>query len=275
MLNRKNSFIIGSDPEMFLQEKATGCIVSAIPYIPGDKHDPYQIPSLSEGHNIQTDNVMVEYCVPATPYPEQLLKSIKDCIEYTNSIIPNHLQVVVKSSAILDMEFLKDRKARQFGCEPDYNAWADATENNCPRPAPGLRSCGGHVHVGYNSPDDVTSMAIVRAMDIFLGIPSIILDSDKRRKEIYGKAGAFRFKSYGFEYRVLSNFWTQDEHLINLIYEGVDEAISFAREGKSLTDEQQLDVQLCINTGDEGLAHKLIRELGLEKMLNKVLIYVD
>jgi hypothetical protein len=38
------------------------------------------------------------------------------------------------------------------------------------------------------------------------------------RRELYGKAGAFRPKPYGVEYRVLSNRWLNSEALIRWVY---------------------------------------------------------
>lgn len=55
----------------------------------------------------------------------------------------------------------------------------------------------GHIHIGYNNPEIEKSVDIIKAMDLFLGIPSILMDKDTLRRSRYGKAGAFRFKSYG------------------------------------------------------------------------------
>ena len=38
---------------------------------------------------------------------------------------------------------------------------------------------------------------MVKLLDIFLGIPSVIIDPDKKRRKLYGKAGAFRLTKYG------------------------------------------------------------------------------
>ncbi|MFW3388673.1 UNVERIFIED_CONTAM: hypothetical protein RF648_22080, partial [Kocuria sp. CPCC 205274] len=97
-----------------------------------------------------------------------------------------------------------------FGCEPDYNA---LTGQRNPKPAAadvGLRTAGGHIHIGYDDVIGVNSenQKVLGVMcDYFLGLPALLLDSDDRRKELYGKAGACRFKKYGIKYRVLSNFW--------------------------------------------------------------------
>ena len=60
-----------------------------------------------------------------------------------------------------------------------------------------LRSAGFHIHVGYENPDVDTSLSLVRYMDVFLGIPSVVKDKDKKRRSLYGKAGCFRLTDYG------------------------------------------------------------------------------
>ncbi len=44
-------------------------------------------------------------------------------------------------------------------------------------------------------------------MDAYLGMPSILWGNNSVRRKLYGKAGAFRFKSYGCEYRTPDNAW--------------------------------------------------------------------
>lgn len=276
-MNKINSFLIGSDPEVFLKDKESGEIVSAIPYIPGDKWNPYPIPTLSKGHDIQCDNVMVEYCIPATADSKAFYASIIACIEYTNSVLPSNLGVIIQSSADLDPKYLQDPAAQKFGCEPDFNAWMDGMPNDSPCSGGTLRTCGGHIHIGYNNPTMATSMELIKALDLYLGVPSIIIDPDKRRKSMYGKAGALRFKPYGVEYRSLSNFWVKDQDLVDMVFKGVEAAIAFVNNGEVdlLSDEDQLLIQTCINTGDEALAYKLINKFKLERVLNKSFIYME
>lgn len=271
---RITEYKIGSDPEFFLVDKDSREIISAIPFVPGDKFDPYQIPSLPEGHMIQTDNVMVEYCLPATNKAEELYRSYRDCVLYTNSIVPANYEVELKQSGRVNESQLLDPRTKVFGCDPDFDVWKGGTQNEmCDTKDTNLRTCGGHVHIGYNDPDMNTSMNIIKALDIFLGIPSVILDPDRDRKKMYGKAGAYRLKSYGVEYRSLSNFWFENEDSVKIIFNGVKLAMDFINEDKidKLTDKQEMEIQLCINTGDETLAYQLMCQFELRALLNQTI----
>jgi len=265
-MNKISSILIGTDPEAFLQDKETGEIVSAIPYIPGSKHKPYPLEKLGQGYYIQTDNVMVEWCVPAVDNPEELFNSIQKVIGYTNDVIPGNLHTAVISSARLHKKYLNNEQAMTFGCDPDYNAWALCV-NNSPSSKTNLRTAGGHIHVGYDNPNDDTSLALIRALDLFLGVPSIILDKDTERRKMYGKAGAFRMKSYGVEYRSLSNFWIDDPELVKMVFDGVNKAADFVNFQQQFSDEDQLNIQNCINSNDTELAVKLISKYHIEEIL--------
>ena len=48
----KRVFTIGCDPEFFLQERKSGKLISAIPYVQGTKHEPQPLP---KGGNIQRE----------------------------------------------------------------------------------------------------------------------------------------------------------------------------------------------------------------------------
>lgn len=142
---RISEYKIGSDPEVFLRDKESDEIVSAIPYVPGDKFNPYQIPDLKEGCKIQTDNVMVEFCIPESRDSRTFYKDITDCINYANGIVPSNLEVVVQASARLSREYLKDPATQKFGCDPDFDVWSGGDQNQPPTNKTNLRSAGKNV----------------------------------------------------------------------------------------------------------------------------------
>ena len=253
--------LIGSDPEAFVRNKQTGEIVSAIGLIPGDKDRPYAISE--EGHAVQTDNVMVEFCVPAAKSAQQLNQDIKFCLDTLNKMLPDELEVVILASATLDKKYLRSKKARLFGCDPDFNVYtlqpniAPNAKNNY------LRSAGGHIHIGYEDVKFEMNLKIVQAMDLFLGLPSLILDKDTERRKMYGKAGCFREKNYGVEYRTLSNFWIASEESINWAFNQSHRAVNFALTEDWLDDELILQIQLAINTFDLDLACKIAKKFDI------------
>lgn len=142
MANKINNWLFGSDPEVFLVDRETSEVVSAIPFVMGDKYNPYQIPGLPEGCMIQTDNIMVEYCIPPTRDPKEFFSLFTACREYTESIIPAQLRVNVQASAMMDPKYLEDPQARRFGCEPDFNAWLNGKRNTAPKANTNMRTAG-------------------------------------------------------------------------------------------------------------------------------------
>lgn len=254
------SVLIGTDPEAFVRIKETGEIASAIGLIPGDKDHPHPIGE--EGHAIQTDNVMVEFCVPPTNDAKKLYKDIQICLATIGAMLPKELEVVIQASAILDKKYLRNKQAKTFGCDPDFNVYT-LSPNTPPNSRGQLRSAGGHIHIGYENPDFHKNLKIVRAMDLFLGIPSILLDKDTERKKMYGKAGAYREKKYGIEYRVLSNFWIATEETVAWAMRQAKKAVEFASEEDWLDDETSANIQLAINNQDLDLACKLAKRFNI------------
>ena len=201
---------LGTDPELYIANDTE--VVSAEGLIGGTKKAPKYI--TEEGHAIQEDNVMVEFNTPPCSSAEEFTKEINVVLTYLEATLGlQNLRLHYSASEVLDPKYLKTKQAQQFGCEPDFNAYLRCA-NTPPEPSSALRTAGGHIHVGYPNAGDVGQVEdIVRAMDLFLGLPSVIMDQDDRRKTMYGKAGAFRFKDYGLEYRTLSNFWIYTDEL--------------------------------------------------------------
>jgi hypothetical protein len=120
----------------------------------------------------------------------------------------------------------------------------------------------GHIHIGYDKSDDNTNIELIKYLDLFLGVPAIIMDNDDRRKEIYGTAGRFRPTSFGLEYRTLSNFWVSSIRLQHWAFNAVYSAIN-AYNNKLDIKEYHNSIVECINTNNKEMAHDLINAFNL------------
>lgn len=249
---------IGADPEVFLQD-AQGGLVSAIDKIGGSKENPRPLDDLGEGFAVQEDNVALEYNIPPANSAEMFVDHIQMAMKYLQMEVARYgLQFNTQSAAFWPKEQLLHPKALEFGCDPDFNAWDNGRRN--PRPKADdhtLRSCGGHIHVGHRFKTQKDVLAFIRRMDLFLAVPSVILDEGDLRKQLYGKAGAFRFKPYGCEYRVLSNFWIFDPQLIKWVYQNTEMALE--EQDFVIDGDKELILQ-AINKNDKRAAEQLIQK---------------
>lgn len=252
----------GADPELFLITKE-GEYRSAVGLIGGSKKQPRVIDD--QGSAVQEDNVAVEFNIPPSGTKQEFVNNIQKVMAYLNGYAGerNLLLSVVPAAKFPDIE-LQTPQAMRFGCDPDLNVWSgtlnappelDATNYN-------LRSCGGHVHVSWTPPKmEEEFMAqgeeLVRAFDLFLGAPSILYDSDMLRRRLYGKAGCFRFKPYGIEYRTLSNFWIKSPEMMEWVYDRAQQAIDFLNSGGTVRMEDRELIEQVINHGDESALTKL------------------
>jgi len=249
---------IGSDMEVFAK-KPSGEYMALCGLIGGSKEVPLQLPHLPSGFMVQEDNVALEFNIPPVNSASSFIEYMDRMKNESNTIITKlGFEMSNESSALFDKGQLVHPKALTFGCEPDYDAWL-MCEN--PKPTtddPTLRTAGGHIHVGT----DRNMAEVIKNMDLFLGVPSILLDdsnSSKERRKLYGKAGAMRPKFYGVEYRTLSNFWLFDKDLIRWVYYQTELACHFAQD---ISKDQERIVE-CINNGDKKLAENLVKEYDI------------
>jgi hypothetical protein len=262
------SIQIGADPELFLERD--GEIISAEGLIGGTKAKPKAISK--QGHCIQEDNVMVEFNIPPCETEEEFVDNInyvKEFLEVLASLQNSILNF--SSSAILDKKWLKTDQAKEFGCDPDWNVYLKAP-NKAPKSSTLMRTCGGHIHIGYESPTMEKSELIVFAMDAVLGLESICLDKDDQRRTMYGKAGSFRFKDYGVEYRTLSNFWIRDDTSIKWAFNKTMDAIELVNSGviEQVIEKYGDAIESAINMNNRESAINL--RIQVDKLLKSELI---
>lgn len=256
--------LIGADPEMFLVDRA-GNFKSSIGLIGGSKE--YPAPMGRPGFFVQEDNVATEFNIPPAPTKEVFVESISWAVSTIQQRVNEiGLDIRITSSAFFAASELSTPEARVFGCTPDYDVYEGGMPN--PRPTnvdPTLRTCGGHVHIGYpEKDDDVFSRRLIRACDLFLGVPSVLVDADMTRHNLYGKAGCYRPTSYGVEYRTLSNWWIVAREYAEWVYDQTRRAYDYMKAGdlEPLRLEGE-NIRTIINTHDMARAQTLMEKFHI------------
>lgn len=267
---------VGADVEFFLLDKE-GKPVPCIGIVGGTKSKPLPLISGRPGYMIQEDNVALEWGIPPAPDKWSFIYS---CMRAQEEIEEKLRPLELKSAIVPSMRFTKEQldhpQAKHLGCEEDFNVWErevndtpDITGEN-----ETLRTTGGHVHLSYflegrvpQYPKDLDALeCVVMACDLFIASASIILDKDKERRKLYGKAGAFRPKPYGVEYRTLSCFWTANPRLIAWVYDQIELVFSNLRGLESphkwLKEHKDM-VTKIINNGDEPMARNLMSKYSI------------
>lgn len=245
---------IGADPEIFLLNQ--GHLTSCIGKVDGNKWNPLQVEYLPKGFTLQQDNVALEFGIPPAANKKDFIRYIQTVMEAGKA----HLKGLSYSSSSCEVfpeEEMQTAEAHIFGCEPDYNAWTGRKNPSPKPPHPYMRSAGGHVHVETKLPQK----AVVRAMDLTLGLRSVLWDKyGAPRRKLYGKAGAYRKKSYGPEYRTLSNFWIMSKAHTGRIWDGTAEALKMVESGVDVIK----DVRTAIDTNDIALAKSTLSYYGMK-----------
>lgn len=255
---------VGSDPELFIVNSKTNKVISSIGLIPGEKNNAYRAPDMPRGYGLQIDNILAEFNIPATNNKEKFIASIEYMKNYIRDFVkktnPDY-DIQCVASRDVDEDQLQSPEAKLFGCDVSYNAY---TEDENPKPdgeRGTLRSSGAHWHISYKNPNARTSIDLIKYLDMYLGIPSVVLDPDTKRRTLYGKAGDFRLKKYGLEYRTLSSHFISSPHTLNFVWDGIMKAIDAYNKGVPFIDGSI--VQKTINNSDVETAKKLIAQYNL------------
>ena len=224
MLIRGVTFKIGTDPEVFVRSRKTKRFVGASGLVPGTKEDLQLIPgSYLYG---QVDGMALEF----NPSPSRGVEGFsyyitrgKDALNW--AVRGRGLEIVVQSTVEFDEEEWdrEPKEAKVLGCDPDFCAWRGVHVNEPPNAEVNYRTGGGHISVGWGRDFDLTDDfreicgGFAREMDALNGVASLLYDQDTKRRELYGKAGAFRPKPFGVEYRTLSNSWVRNSALSSYV----------------------------------------------------------
>ena len=254
-----NNLTFGADPELFIINTKTKKVVSAVGLIPGEKGNPWRSEDMPEGFGLETDNILAEFNIPPVKDGVSFINNIQYMQHYIDRFVKDinpDLGIRCVASQVVPSSELQSEQARMFGCDVDYNVYTqEPNEKPCGEDT-NIRSAGMHIHLGYENPDVDTSLTLIKYLDAYLGVPSILKDRDKKRRFLYGKAGCFRLTDYGCEYRVLSSAMMNSTARLNFVWSQLTKAIVSAKCEAILPSS--IEVQNAINNSDTKLAESLI-----------------
>ena len=264
--------LVGADPEVFMKN-AAGKFVSAWGKIPGTKREPYLV---NKGA-VQVDGNALEFNIDPAETKEAFIGNIQEVYEKLKEMVPG-FNLAIEPVAVFDREYFESlpEEARALGCDPDFNAW-ERVVNERPDINEPLRAAGGHIHLGWLDKKDYADIhdpnhfedciLVAKQMDYYLGMWSLLWDKDVKRRALYGKAGCFRPKPYGVEYRTLSNVWLKDEALMGWVYDAATKGMKDLDNGLVAAETMGDFAESTINNNNytwrRGNQSILIR-LGLE-----------
>ena len=213
---------LGADPEFFVLDE-TNSFINASKVLNYSKNKPIKFLNETSGFY---DNVLLELNIlPANNISEFVTRCYDGMHFLRNHIGSNKLSL--HAYAEFDSSELRAKNAKEYGCVSDTNAYTltenelpvDLIKNSC------MRTAGGHIHIGGTAGDAVCNPVLkplyVFMLDLFVAIPGVLIDNSAesyRRRSYFGRAGAYRDKEYGIEYRVLSPFWLRSESTIAIFY---------------------------------------------------------
>lgn len=275
----------GCDPELFISKD--GKIIGSEKVIPEEGITRTNNTERDFGRIVR-DGVQVELNPEPNSCRENLAGNIRECfVKLSEELKSKNVEINFSLMVDVTPEEMKNlgKQSRIFGCDPSKNLYTGKVSEIKVDPNVYLkRTAGGHIHIGYY-PDDSRREVIealkqpkriVKMLDIIVGNTCVLIDRNPdniERRKNYGRAGEYRIKSYGLEYRTPSNFWLQSYQLMSLVFGLVRIAVCIVI--NSLEDEEiekaildkvdMKDIEKAINENDYSLAYKNFNKI--EKIL--------
>lgn len=247
---------VGADPEFFVARRKEVVSAHNLPFGTKDK------PLATEHGSVQVDGVALEVNVRPS---KSRFEFIVNCGRVLNDLeellkkADKEMYLLCQPTAHFTPDYLASLPeiARELGCNPDWNAY-EMAPNERPKSDVNFRTAGGHVHIGWGEGFQVDSLEhigvcaeIAKQLDYTIGLASLDFDKNKTRREMYGKAGAFRAKPYGMEYRTLSPVWLLNSGHTSMVFAGAIKALRLTNEGRILDEEFEGLARSCIDNSND------------------------
>lgn len=248
-----SDLMIGADPELFVRKGNK--YVSGHTFDLGSKEQP----KTTKHGSVQRDGLALEFNVMPSSDSKEFVRNVKDVLADLNALVKKEDQQC-RLEATPTVHFGSDYIAslplwvQNLGCNPDFSAYT-GEPNEKPDAGMPFRTGAGHVHLGWTGWNEsyehfLRCIEIVWELDFYLGLPSLEWDNDDDRRLLYGKAGAFRPKPYGCEYRVLSNAWVNSDKLMAKVFKQSKKAYLSWLSGDTLYKKYGLFAKEMLNNSE-------------------------
>lgn len=256
------TFTVGIEREMPVYVNNTA--VPAQLLIPQyTKENPFHV----NGGTMHHDCSLLEFTTPPCDSPGSLRSSYNLQKEYvrgtllkTSDVYRRGADVVgeaVRSITLAEstaatfsqVEFMNQPENRELGCSPSRNAYGSRPIR--PEGYADTKRFGG-THLNISTPDTTSAedRSLVMAVDIAFAMPHMITcndpDDEQLRRELYGRAGEYRRKDFGIEFRVLSSNFLSF-YSIARIYDALKYLVE-CDEAYLYKSPEGVDVENIINT---------------------------
>lgn len=262
---------IGADPEFFLMQG--GKPRSAHNMIPGTKNNPFPVPCGA----VQVDGMALEFNIDPVEHEEDFVHNINTVLQSLRSMVPGEYEFAFDAAVRFDPDHMDEQpaEAKELGCEPDYCGWTDKV-NPAPDAGVNLRTASGHVHLGWTEvenpldPDHFyTCCDLAKQLDYALAVPMMLIEPANERRKLYGKAGCFRPKKYGMEYRTLSNYWLRSPDLMRAVFLNTRRAFEMFDKEENFYSRFRTGAQLVLGSNNMEGAERLVQGMGKDWRLDR------
>jgi hypothetical protein len=255
--------------------------------IPGTKDKPHKV---NRGA-VQVDGMALEFNIDPADDAVEFETNVNNVLGTLKGMIAPNYTLAIQPVAEFGKALIEKQPevARILGCEPDFNAYTKAP-NPVPNAKQDFRTASGHIHISWRDPSNAKwpdkldpfepshfegCCQLVKTLDAFLGIPSLVWDQDTKRRMLYGKAGCFRPKSYGggwhgLEYRVLSNKWLLYPQAQDLVFGNTVAAIEALLNDYDVADKKWYGNATAQQIID-GASNEKMKEYGARILEDKVI----
>lgn len=231
-----------------------------LPWLQHDKEAPLVV----DGNAYHKDASMLEIAMRPANSVKELVALAAEADKQAKSLLPTgHTMRFMTAVEYADAELEADPYASEMGCSPSM-CIHEGTPETPEAFADNVRYGGCHVNIETTTPAEVMTLAL----DCVLGLFSVINfesddpESHATRRRCYGRAGEYRPRDFGVEYRTLPNVAASPKNLPK-VWALTEYAASIdpVQAGWVAFMERVAD---AINTSDREAAEQLVTELHPE-----------